>query len=263
VFKYLLIFLLITTSCFAGVDFDGVDDFINVSDSASLDVTSAISISIWFYTNTVSVREAPLNKYDTASERAYAININETNNGDIVAYLGYSNGDSYKKASSVGSTISISTWHHIVITWGKAVDSGKIKIFVDGSEVSYIKQESLTEDLSNVAEDIFIGKAYGSQRYFDGPLNELAIWNNDLTETEITMLSKSEKKGTPLHIKSANLIVYLPLDDVAYGTSADGTTFVDRSGTGNDGTGVDGANDSGLTGAGEEILTSPPNPNFQ
>jgi len=49
-------------------------------------------------------------------------------------------------------------------------------------------------------------------------------------------------------LKSAGgLVGYWPLDDSPDGTSGDGDTFVDRSGTGNNGTGVDGANNTGLT----------------
>jgi hypothetical protein len=78
-----------------------------------------------------------------------------------------------------------------------------------------------------------------------------------LSSAEAIALTSSKVKRSPQQVKRGNLQIHYPLNDVADGTSADGSTFVDRSGVGNNGTGDDGANNTGLTAYGEAHLSYP------
>ena len=58
-----------------------------------------------------------------------------------------------------------------------------------------------------------------------------------------------------LQVDPSNLVMYLPLDDLADGAASNGLTFGDLSGNGNDGTGDDGTNNTGLTAKAEVVLS--------
>jgi len=68
-------------------------------------------------------------------------------------------------------------------------------------------------------------------------------------------------KGIAKQIQPSNLRLYWPLDEVADGTSADGSTFRDEEDGDKDGdkdgTGDDGANNTGLTARAGEVLSYP------
>lgn len=91
-----------------------------------------------------------------------------------------------------------------------------------------------------------------------GTIDEVAVWNAELTDNDISILANSKVKHMPLQISPGNIIFYLPMDDQPDGTSADGDTLVnqDNPGTAN-GTGNDGANNTGLTWKAEAVLSYP------
>lgn len=78
---------------------------------------------------------------------------------------------------------------------------------------------------------------------FHGRLADVAVFSIALSSTQVANLAS--KSTTPGVI--GDLIAWLPLDEVANGSSGNGVTFVDDANA-NDGTGNDGANDTGLTG---------------
>lgn len=92
---------------------------------------------------------------------------------------------------------------------------------------------------------------------FDGQLNEVAVWDTNISSGEVSILNSSKMKHMPLQIKPANLKGYWAMNSGADGASADGATIIDLSGNGNNGTGDDGANNTGLTWKAEEALSYP------
>ena len=74
-------------------------------------------------------------------------------------------------------------------------------------------------------------------------------------QSEISLLNSSKVRSTPLMIKPSNLKMYITLDNLAEGSSANGATLSDRKQSGFNGTGDDGANNTGLTAIAEESLS--------
>ena len=244
-----ILFFLSNSLCFGGVEFDGVDDFINVTNADSLN-PDLVTISFWVYfdSDPKDVNQMLLAKAEETISQGYCV---------------YSRGISDEFQFDVGLSVSghitavyamednmQNKWWHIA-----AIYTGtNAFIYLNGNKGA---EEVGTATIIDWTGDLWVGRKGFERLQLDGRMNEIAIWNTNLSATDVEILCNSKVKGMPLQIKPANLVMYLPLDDEPDGTSGDGDTFVDRSGSGNDGTGYDSANNTGLTCKGEEVLSYP------
>jgi hypothetical protein len=233
-----------------GVEFDGIDDFILINNNANIDITGDISISLWIHIGSFGTFPGILykakNPPDTGGQFVqYGFFLDNPTNR-VVGIFG--NGTVSERLFT--GVLTINTWYHLVLTR----NGTNVKLYLDGSEVD---NGTLTGNLFTNNYDIHIGHdiRYLGTRYFDGLVNEVAIWDTFLTDAEAKQLFNPKIKGMPLQNKSSNLQAYWSLDDFAEGTSGDGLSYVDFSGNSNTGTGDDGANNTGLTNKAEEVLS--------
>jgi len=143
------------------------------------------------------------------------------------------------------SKLSDSNWHYIVWTYnGTSLVSGN-NVYLDGIS------ETLTEGTNNLSASIVsnnyfqLGNLDGYNQCFSGYLDEFAIWNRVLSETEAKMLysaGNGKFYGTPSLYQNAGqiqgLLSYWKLN------STGGTTAIDSKG-GIDGTLVNGSFNAG------------------
>lgn len=248
--KFLLLFMLIPSLCFGNVIFDGIDDRI-VSGDSDFEGMTKLSFSILVKRNGNSVsgnNGRILHKNGTFtifwfdSDSGLGANDNDIAFG--LYHLGF---------TAIQTTAKTTTdYINIIGVW----DSGVTwKLYIDNIEVATGSKggtggTSVDPLILGLDEDL-------STAGFNGDINEVYVWTGYiLTEADrVTLNSKGKRIG--LQISPANLKLYLPIDDIADGVSADGATFKDLSGNGNDGTGDDGANNTGLIGAAETLLTYP------
>lgn len=216
-----------------GMEFDNVDD---VLDNTVMDggVTSAFSFSAWIYAYSdgggstgriYQVRNASF-------VRGQALVFNESGGAMDVSFQHwdtFSFGPSLKIASSSDRPISINTWHNVI---GRAKATGvpvpPMDIYVDGVEVtSYSQQDTPNDGLDDYSR-MYLGNASTLTRCFDGVINEVAIWHDYLTASEIERL-QSHVKRMPLQVNPANLAAYWPLDDDQGDTASHNKVFRDLS----------------------------------
>jgi len=211
---------------FAGVDFDGTDDFVD----GTVSLSGSFSISMWAFIQSFTVGGAVLS-------------------GESVTWfmqIGGSNKLQFSNA--VGTAPSLNTWIHLAGTFNSSDNNNKL--YVDGTNTATVAISIVS------TTDFNIGKR-GDGVFLNCIVTDVAIWTTVLTDAEISLLADSKIKRIPLQIQSSSLVVYLPLDDEEDGSSSDGDTFRDLSGNGNNGTGDDGANNTGLTAKAEEVLSYP------
>ena len=77
--------------------------------------------------------------------------------------------------AQLGGSISAS-WHHLVIVH----DGTKYQIYLDGSALTTIGSTSLM-----TSQQIIIGMRSDSSSFFDGKIDEVAIWSSALSEETI------------------------------------------------------------------------------
>jgi hypothetical protein len=173
-----------TTS--AAYSFDGVNDFIEVTDNNSLDLGSTYSISLWTIFNPTSfvIGKYLLNK-GCSPTPAYRIYYQD--NGTIDEFVT----DCFTPIRKfVNGPATNYEWTNIIVTY----DGVSIKLFVNGLLYAFTNQ---TGTVINSSSSLLFGCGTSTSNcpalsaYFTGKLDDIGLWNRALTQEEITALYTS------------------------------------------------------------------------
>lgn len=156
-----------------GLSFDGVDDYVEVPHSSSLNISgSEITLEAWIKTNTLpsaaGERWQILGKAD-----AYALQIADGGGGKARVWLGPLT--TYVQTDS--PEISTGLWYHLVGVY----DSSSVKIYING----VLKKEvSKTGNQATSSNNLIIGARIPGG-YFNGIIDEARVYNRALSTGEI------------------------------------------------------------------------------
>lgn len=211
-----------------GLNFDGTNDYVTIPDSASLDLTGNLTISLWAKRN-VTGAVFGINKKSTS----YTQNDGwEFYQSSATVFDFVAGGSSFLRVNGTYDN----EWHHYVAT----VSSGTVTIYQD----AVVKGSAAKTAISAGTDPVEIGRRDAAfQSYTKGTIDEVRIYNRALSTTEITSLynagaqklnATQNKTGTTL---DSGLVGLWSFD----GNDTSGTTAYDRSGSGNNGTLTNGA----------------------
>jgi hypothetical protein len=175
--------------------FDGVDDFISVNSSSSLNCNNSLSISVWTMPNSIYQNEQSL----VSRERhlggvSYRIATQASNIG-----LGINNepavggcGQPCNLGLVSSPPLIANSWQLITGTW----DGVNCRLYINGNFLN-IANGNLANGglLLNSTLPLFFAKwmtnlnpSIGGFQFFNGKLDDIGIWNRALTPQEITQL---------------------------------------------------------------------------
>lgn len=159
-----------------GVGFDGVNDYVSVLDSNSLDITNAITMSAWIKVDSFSNQNPRI----LAKKNAYDLYLNASlRKLEMAVY-----NQSASRKTVKGSTIlSSDIWYHVVGIYDKA--SG-FKLYVNGVQETLTGDTGFRGNIKTGTNLLLIGNFEGLTRYFSGMIDEVAIYNRALTASEIS-----------------------------------------------------------------------------
>ncbi len=148
-------------------DFDGVDDSINLSSISAL-VGENVTVSAWIdWAGGSGTADTILSQSN--STHGYCLYVNNTNSTPTFRL----------NDTKVASSVNISSgWHSVVGTHNKTT----LKIYVDGKLTG-----SQTKLGTGINKGCFIGFDNNSN-YFNGTIDEIAVWNRTLSDDEILNL---------------------------------------------------------------------------
>lgn len=139
------------------------------------------------------------------------------NNDEYTFRLQQSLIDQIAVTSNAAFTDDEGSWVHIVATYdGTGVKEG-LKLYRNGVEISPVTRASVGSynKMKNSGDKFNIGRARGN-KYIDGSLDEMSIFNVELTSAQISELYNS---GTPgnlyLHSRAQNILAWYRLGDGA------------------------------------------------
>lgn len=254
IFILITILILYSTPINASVYFQGTDD-IAYGSSVATTATGVFTMSMWIYwTNS---GDGGLWFYNGSSDA----------NGWGLATLSSTCGASNKiglivgmrscDSLNCGTALSANTWTHVTVVHGATNYSSKyVNGVYDCTSANPVTPITPTPK-GSYGYSLGTGTTLSAGDFMPVIMEDVCVWNVALTADEIAQLGKSKVKGICKQIQPANLQLYLPLDEVADGASADGVTLKDLSGNENNAVGDDGGNDTGLTGSATQLLTSP------
>ena len=209
------------------LSFDGVDDYLDAGNITALNSTSAFTISMWinFENVTGSVVMSPFTSGTSTSSRIEFVfnNINELRFG-----VDGSVNSCTLNISSPTDYRSTDAWHNIIGTY----DGTNVTLFFDGSQVATTTTSVPSTTSSTHGNDTTIGRRTlgGGSFYFNGLVDEVAIWGSVLSASDITSIYNN---GTPNVLSSYNPVGWWRMGDDDGGA---GTTITGQGSGGNDAT---------------------------
>lgn len=163
------------------LDFDGTDDYVEVSDSASLDITEQITMSAWVNPDNCDDRGTVATK-----NGAYYMQVHS--DCTVAVYTYYDNSGSKGSSSYTYSNSQIPTgsWTHIAFV--EEAD-GTRNIYINGE---LDKTASMESTIWESNDPLRIGAQGSSNRRFDGTIDEVRIYNSALSSKYIKEIANGE-----------------------------------------------------------------------
>ncbi len=159
-----------------GVDLDGSGDYVRVPHSSDL-APSAGTVQLWFNADSVSGDNTLVSKVGGGEE----FNIRITD-GTLYAKLG---------DEVTGTTVNTGEWNQISFSWG----SSGLELYLNGNLVASDSGSSKT--LSGNNGDLYFGRDGGGGKEFDGTIDEIAFFDQQLSSTDVSNLYDSGLNGIP------------------------------------------------------------------
>ncbi|MBI4558170.1 MAG: LamG domain-containing protein [Candidatus Hydrogenedentes bacterium] len=160
-----------------GLEFDGIDDYVDCGQPAALDLRRAVTLSAWVYPERRTAGEPGI--------------LGKHFNGYLLTY--YSDGKCWWYVSSGGNNakalLTPGSWHHVVGTF----DGAALKLHLNGKLVD--SRLSAFSEI-NTARNFFIGcvvgdasatdPAYARTAYFAGQIDEVRVYDRALSADEVS-----------------------------------------------------------------------------
>ncbi|UCH88342.1 MAG: Ig-like domain-containing protein [Thermoplasmata archaeon] len=161
-----------------GMEFDGVDDYVEIPHSSDLIPSKEITIEVWVKPKdiTTSTYCTIYRKEGVSSRHLLAFQ----DNGKVLCF-GLQTGGSYVEldVSIEPSDYTDGQWHYIVCTYDGTVK----KVYTDGIEIGSDPTSGAISTGMN--ENGFIGSNSGVSEYFNGAIDEVGIYNRSKTAREV------------------------------------------------------------------------------
>lgn len=182
----------------------GTTSWLSAGVSTSCDITNTpITVSAWVKPDSLGALGGIVTKYhtSTAAQRQWELFHSAAGLPGFGTYSG--------TVSEVTGANSLRTnvWQHILGTQ----DATSLSIWVNGVRVG---TSSSTRSMGSTVATVVIGLYYNNVSGFDGQIDDVAVWDQTLSQFDIYRLSQGE---SPFQISPHRLRGYWPLKD--YGTS--------------------------------------------
>jgi len=170
------------------LEFDGVNDYVNIKDNNSLDLVNNYTIEAWIKPETFTSMGGIVSKYQSVGANGYFLRLSDTS-----PYTGLT----FDGLSTSNGILESGKWYHVAAV----NDNGTRRLYLNGIE------QALTGTASTInanTDSLCIGVDYKtSGRYFAGKVEEVRIWN-----TARTVVNILESMHLPLVGTETGLVSY-------------------------------------------------------
>ena len=222
------------------VDFDGAGDYMSISDQNIFSLGSggtenAFSISTWF--NADSIGTFLIVTKDASGAREWAFRTISSK----LSFFAFGTGGGYI-GRQYTTALSTGQWYHAVVTYDGSKASSGIKLYLNGSQVDNANYASGTYTAAvNASAEVRVGALQVNNSYSNGKIDEVSIFNSELTGSQVANIYKGEESGGSggTNGKPGELSTFSPVGWWRMGDGAeggDGTTIYDASTNSNNGT---------------------------
>jgi hypothetical protein len=212
------------------LSFGGTNEYLTAPDHASLDFSTAMTLSVWVKSAATADYQMLINKAKTITGTNFAYYIVGMPTTGVLQVIISGDGATLSGKYYDGSQVAFDgTWHHVAVTFG----AGALNIYVDGvvDPAPTKNADNAVASIFNVAADLFIGSGDPAPLYpLTGQLDEISLWNAALTAPQIAAIYNSgDPTDLSLHAATANLVTWYRMGDLTDAIAAAG--IIDRKGT--------------------------------
>ena len=150
-----------------------------------------ISICYWMKLESYSFAGTMISKYlITTDDRSWRFWIN-TGKNELSVSLGKKLGDDFDSylMDAPEKNLALNTWYHVAFTYDDATRNYRVRIWDDATQTIYHDVEGVTFwNVSVTDAPLVFGDMLLQSTYFDGQLDEVAVFKDVLTELEIDQI---------------------------------------------------------------------------
>jgi len=159
-----------------GLNFDGVDDYIDCGNSSSLNPTKSITIEAWIYPKDWGENGMGriVTKYNSYQFYVYS-------DGSRLSFYFWNVSNIANQAWSNTNSINLNEWQHVAVTY----DGQYVKFYVNGIPAGQTTLKA--GNLQFTTSNLLIGNRPVLDRTFNGIIDEVRIWNRSLSDQEILL----------------------------------------------------------------------------
>jgi hypothetical protein len=170
--------------------FDGISDYISVPNAPAINPTEEITVALWAKSDTSN-----WNASGALASKRNAYMLYPVSGSKEIRFYIYTTLQWYY--TSFAPSIDITQWHHYVGTY----DGEEIKLYIDG-----VQAGSATLRTGGINADpgpLYIGRDDGQSSYFDGLIDEVAVYGKALSDLGISSLYNN---GIPSNSKYSDTV---------------------------------------------------------
>jgi hypothetical protein len=160
------------------LELDGINDYVSIPDSNSLDITGNITIEAWIYLYSMPWVAPLVSKGTNSNNYGYYLAVGQYYSNGCASFKLHSNNTKILWLDS-SSPLAIEQWHYVVVVRA----DNATKIYIDGSinnADTYFDGSIRTNGLS-----LEFGTYNDYSEFFHGILDEISIYNRALNTSEI------------------------------------------------------------------------------
>ncbi len=205
------------------VRFDGSDNRIDVGNASDLnfDTSDPFTLSAWIRTDATSGEIMQKSEPTGTSRRGYRLGINAL--GQLDFWLNHNLISERMFVKSVTGGINDNQWHHVMVTYDGTGSLSSINMFIDGVDAGTTVSGSaggITNSIQTT-EPFTIGSRGSTLGYFDGSIDDPAVFNAALTSSDAADLFGASNYANA--VNALNPVAYWQLSDPSGPTAVDET----------------------------------------
>ena len=173
---------------------DGTGDYLDIT--STVDVSQGWSISAWFFADVAPAGRAMVFESSGSYAMSFGIREGTTGNTNFQAYADAATGTDPFIDYQVSDTATAGSWHHILLAFTPSTPTtaGSVTGYLDGTQRYSL---AIPANIGLAPANGFHLGTYRSAdgRWFDGSIDEVAMWNRTLDSTEANEVFTTGQAG--------------------------------------------------------------------
>ena len=206
------------------VDFDGVNDYVDLGTPAALNDLPAVTVAAWINPTTSGGNSAGRifakgnGTNPTAGFRLCLFN--QTAPNQLTFAADYSTTDMSRVSTAA---IPFNQWTHVAATWTGTSAASGVTLYINGSPVTYsASNDGQGVRNSDVGTSVRIGNNQVADRGFDGAIDAVRVYNYALSASEVAALAQPPGGAPEINVQGNGVTI---ADGDTTPSTADHTDF--------------------------------------